>query len=421
MLELYVLLLLIIILLIIIYYQDIKKIEPIIEKFNEDQWLDSCPGGYRTYYLDNGDAACCDGEIIANKCLGNSQCRLTGIGTKEMPNCVTIMNDLYGRKGRLLCPPSMQNYFRDKSKNRTGCTSDRLNSSSTAPISSQSPKCIIYPDEETNQNKEDSCFNQKELENTPLDEAIKIIVEKRVNSICNLKYVYTDNINEADIRISFIESEGAWSLLGKDALNEPKTNPTMNLGWFDVPTTIHEFCHSLGMVHEHQNPNGEPIKWNENKVYQWALETQGWDRNTTYNNIIKQYDKDSINGSGFDLKSIMLYFFPGSLTLNNQGTQQNLSYSFDDINWINKTYPKDININEYFNSVFNNVNTKTQEEEQKPIIENTKTQEEEQKPIIENTKTQEEEQKHKNNNKYIILLLIIILIFFITLLILLKK
>jgi len=167
MLELYVLLLLIIILLIIIYYQDIKKIEPIIEKFNEDQWLDSCPGGYRTYYLDNGDAACCDGEIIANKCLGNSQCRLTGIGTKEMPNCVTIMNDLYGRKGRLLCPPSMQNYFRDKSKNRTGCTSDRLNSSSTAPISSQSPKCIIYPDEKTNQNKENSCFNQKELENTP--------------------------------------------------------------------------------------------------------------------------------------------------------------------------------------------------------------------------------------------------------------
>ena len=122
--------------------------------------------GYKTYYLENGDVACCDGEIIANRCLGNSQCILTGNGTKEMPNCIHIMSDMYSKKGKLLCPPSMQNYFRDKSKKLEGCTSDHLNSSLTGPISNQSPKCIIYPDEETNQNSSNSCFNQKELEKT---------------------------------------------------------------------------------------------------------------------------------------------------------------------------------------------------------------------------------------------------------------
>ena len=105
----------------------------------------------------------------------------------------------------------------------------------------------------------------------------------------------------------------------------------MNFGWFDVPTTMHEFGHLIGLIHEHQNPSGQKIQWDTKKVIEWAKETQGWSEETTKENIINKYDKNSINGSDFDPLSIMLYFFPGSLTTNNKGTQQNFE-------WINKTY-----------------------------------------------------------------------------------
>lgn len=39
----------------------------------------------------------------------------------------------------------------------------------------------------------------------------------------------------------------------------------MNFGWVDVPTVIHEMGHMLGMIHEHQNPKGQNIDWNDKK------------------------------------------------------------------------------------------------------------------------------------------------------------
>ena len=97
MLELVVLLTLIAVLLVVIYYKDKKIIESITEQF-EDNWLDSCPAGYKTYYLEDGNVACCDGDIVANHCLGDSQCILTGNGTPEMPNCTKYIKQLYAQK-----------------------------------------------------------------------------------------------------------------------------------------------------------------------------------------------------------------------------------------------------------------------------------------------------------------------------------
>jgi len=41
----------------------------------------------------------------------------------------------------------------------------------------------------------------------------------------------------------------------------------------------------------------------------------------------------------FDPKSIMLYFFPASITINNKGTHQNLRLSKKDVKFLNKMYP----------------------------------------------------------------------------------
>lgn len=177
--------------------------------------------------------------------------------------------------------------------------------------------------------------------NMPITLAIKKIVQERIQPIVNLKFVFVDNPNDALIRIDFKPEEGAWSYVGTDCKLEK--NATMNFGWYDVATVMHEFGHALGMIHEHQSPFGEAIQWNVPKVLQWARETQGWDEETTRRNIIEKYDKTILNGSLFDPDSIMLYFYPEELTLNKKSTKQNLKLSPLDILWIYKMYSNDSN------------------------------------------------------------------------------
>jgi hypothetical protein len=120
-------------------------------------------------------------------------------------------------------------------------------------------------------------------------------------------------MNLADIKIDFDPTGGAWSYIGTDTLEGEKSQPTMNFGWFDVPTVLHEFCHALGMVHEHSNPNGKPINWAVCHVAKFASESQGWNAKDIKENIVEKYKADLINGSEFDPRSIMLYFYPGNV------------------------------------------------------------------------------------------------------------
>jgi hypothetical protein len=179
---------------------------------------------------------------------------------------------------------------------------------------------------------EEKLYGQSDLASV-----VKTIYTERIQPIIPFKLSFVES--QGDVRISFVGGAGSWSLVGTDCLRCPPDNATLNYGWIDVPTVIHEFCHVLGMIHEHENPRGNPIEWNEPKVYQWAQSTQGWDKETTYNNIIMRYSNDQVNGSDYDPLSVMLYFFPASLTLNNIGTQQNMRLSPIDVQWIEKQYP----------------------------------------------------------------------------------
>ena len=185
--------------------------------------------------------------------------------------------------------------------------------------------------------------------------AIKKIVNERINPIVNLKYIFIDDVSNAQIRISFDPEQGAWALLGTDCLTKKNpTDATMNLGWFDVGTTIHEFFHTLGCIHEHQNPSGNVIPWDLNAVYSWAEQTQGWDHDTTYQNIVERYKADQINGSTFDPNSIMLYFFPGSLTTDHKGTHENLILSPTDVQYVNSVYPDSpVSPQEFYQKIYN--------------------------------------------------------------------
>jgi hypothetical protein len=169
------------------------------------------------------------------------------------------------------------------------------------------------------------------------EEAVKKIVKERIEPIVNLNFEFVEN--NGNVRISFDPEKGAYSLLGTDCLHS-KEETTMNLGWLDAATIMHEFGHVLGLIHEHQNPSGtESIDWNKEEVYKWANETQGWDHDTTYHNILQKYDHNQLNASNFDPKSIMLYFFAPELTNNHKGTNNNKRLSKEDVEYISKIYP----------------------------------------------------------------------------------
>ena len=170
----------------------------------------------------------------------------------------------------------------------------------------------------------------------PKEAVVKVIME-RIQPLVPFKIKFVNS--KGNVKISFAGGAGSWSLIGTDHLYAKPNEATLNYGWLDVPTIIHEFCHTLGMIHEHQNPRGNTIQWDKKVVYAWAKESQGWDEQTTFENIIKRYEVGQVNGSDYDPNSIMLYFFDAKLTLNHVGTQQNPSMSFTDIKWIKQTYP----------------------------------------------------------------------------------
>ncbi len=173
-------------------------------------------------------------------------------------------------------------------------------------------------------------------------DAIKEIVEKRIKPLVSMNIQFVDNPRDAMIKIKFTENEGSSSYIGTDCLIQNNTDYTMNFSWFGVPTVIHEFGHAMGMIHEHQNPRGNKIKWNTEAVYRYfGGPPNNWDPELVNQNIFKKYSRNQTNGSSFDPDSIMLYAYDASLTENNCcGTKQNGRLSETDIRWLRRTYPK---------------------------------------------------------------------------------
>jgi len=125
--------------------------------------------------------------------------------------------------------------------------------------------------------------------------------------------------SEAEVRIGFDTTDGSWSYVGKDILQQPQTDRTMNFGWdltanaYGTTTALHEIGHTLGMPHEHQNPFAG-IVWNEEAVYaELGGPPNNWDRQTTFNNILRKITPAEVVGSNWDPDSIMEYAFGDGL------------------------------------------------------------------------------------------------------------
>jgi Astacin (Peptidase family M12A) len=134
-----------------------------------------------------------------------------------------------------------------------------------------------------------------------------------------IKYEYVAD-GDADVRIAFNPDQGSWSYVGKEILNIPQDEPTMNYGWFDKNTpdaefervSVHEMGHTLGFIHEQSQPLAE-IDWDLPKVFEFFKRTNGWDEETTRHNVLERYSKKITQFTQYDPTSIMHYWFPGEI------------------------------------------------------------------------------------------------------------
>src|ERR1700730_15084030 len=114
--------------------------------------------------------------------------------------------------------------------------------------------------------------------------------------MANLTLDFRDD-GPADIRIAFQQGNGSWAYLGTMCRQLQEPRPTMNYGWLTDNSpddevrrvVLHEFGHALGLIHEHQNPQGG-IQW---KIAAVTKDLSGppnnWNDATIQNNIFKKY------------------------------------------------------------------------------------------------------------------------------------
>lgn len=102
------------------------------------------------------------------------------------------------------------------------------------------------------------------LDGTPAQQAKVDSVVQELEHYANITLHNTDDVDDAQIRISFSGSV-SWSFYGQDALSvsDPKA-PTMMFDDLDVDNAtataiekgkiLHQFGHALGLTHEHLSP-----------------------------------------------------------------------------------------------------------------------------------------------------------------------
>lgn len=181
-------------------------------------------------------------------------------------------------------------------------------------------------------------------EESVIDRVKAVAKEWTAPGMAKLRFDFKHDKN-TDIRISF-QHEGSWSTLGTQCRMRPAHLPTMNYGWLTKDSTdedlrrvvLHEFGHALGMIHEHQNPNGG-IPWNREQVIaDLSGPPNNWDIDTIEHNMFEAYSSSQTNSTQTDTASIMMYPIPARWTNNGFSVGLNSDLSATDKAFIKAQY-----------------------------------------------------------------------------------
>jgi hypothetical protein len=190
----------------------------------------------------------------------------------------------------------------------------------------------------------------------------------------NIKIDFLTTHEKNFVIVELSPTEGSSAVVGK-VINDG--SQTVTIGWFDVPTILHEFGHVLGLVHEHQSPYAK-FPWNyKNICNKMKCPPNNWSGPETTQNVLRitpcgtndKLDTDSATNNlcpvdpqcpikeppckvdhnqkpvkneeniygcynglkGYDSDSIMLYFFPPIFTSDCKGQKMNTCLSYGDI------------------------------------------------------------------------------------------
>ena len=117
--------------------------------------------------------------------------------------------------------------------------------------------------------------------------------------------------------------------------------PNTNKKYLDKPmrgTTLHEFGHALGLLHEQSFPGA--IKWNRDTIYKHYWQNYHWGKDKVDFNVLETSDQFFTNGTVYDPKSIMHYSVESWQTKDGYSLAESNDISQGDKNIIAALYPK---------------------------------------------------------------------------------
>lgn len=142
-----------------------------------------------------------------------------------------------------------------------------------------------------------------------------------IQKSANIRFEMCDKEDrDVKIRITFQRSGQTQSLVGNVAEERAKREPTMNFHAIESQVRestpkerryiLHELCHALGMIHEHQIAGGTiDMSASAQAAYRTRFLELGWTSDLIDEQVFRLYKEDEYSSFSPDVQSIMNYDF----------------------------------------------------------------------------------------------------------------